>query len=300
MTARPAWLAQPERGSVRLMRAITNIALKVGRPVGRVLLYPICAYFVVFSRSARAASRDYLTRVQGRRPGWRDVFRHYHCFSATILDRVFLLSDRFEHFDYQIEGLDELLATIAGGRGCLLFGAHFGSFEVLRVMGHARAPVRVRILMHEDNAQKLNSVLAALNPEAMQDVITLGRPQTMLEVREAVESGQIVGLLADRVVAGDRLVNCDFLGAAAPFPEGPFVLASLLKVPVLLFSAVCQGDGRYRIRIEPFVAAGGTPRDRAAIAGSCQRYARWLEANCRADPLNWFNFYDFWALGRGA
>jgi predicted LPLAT superfamily acyltransferase len=295
MTARPLWLAQQERGSRRLMRVIAKIALKVGRPAGRLLLYPICAYFILFSSRARRASRDYLRRVLGRAPLWRDIFRHYHCFASTILDRVFLLSGRFAHFDYEIEDLDALLAAISNGRGCLLVGAHFGSFEVLRVMGQTRAPVRVRILMHEQNAHKLNSVLGALNPAAIHDVITLGQPHTMLAVRDAIASGEIVGLLADRVVAGDRMVACDFLGASAPFPEGPFVLAALLRVPVILFSAACRGNGRYHIRFAPLASASTTPRDEAALAEQCQHYARWLEANCRADPYNWFNFYDFWA-----
>lgn len=295
MTARPLWLAQHERGSRHLMRIIVAIALGIGRPAGRLLLYPISAYFVVFSGRARHASREYLRRVLGRTPGWREVFRHYHCFAATILDRVFLLSGRFRHFRYEVEGLDALPAAMACGRGCLLVGAHFGSFEVLRVLAKAEAPVRLRVLMHSQNAAKLNSVLGALNPAAVRDVITLGRPQTMLEVRDAVEAGEIVGMLADRVVAGDRLVACDFMGGAAYFPLGPFLLARLLKVPVIMFSAACRGDGCYRIRFDAVPAPDHVLHDMKALASQCQDFAHWLEGRCQDDPYNWFNFYDFWA-----
>jgi predicted LPLAT superfamily acyltransferase len=295
MSARPLWLDQQERGSRHLMRTIAAIALGIGRPAGRLLLYPISAYFVLFSKRARQASREYLWRVLGRRPGWRDVFRHYHCFAATILDRVFLLSGRFRHFKYTVEGLDELLATMASGRGCLLVGAHFGSFEVLRVMAQAEAPVRLRVLMHPQNAAKINSVLGALNPAVVRDMITLGRPQTMLEVRDAVDAGEIVGMLADRVVAGDRLAACDFLGGTAHFPLGPFLLAELLQAPVIMFSAACRGDGCYSIRFTPVPTTACNPHDKSALASKCQNFAHWLEGRCRDDPYNWFNFYDFWA-----
>lgn len=149
MADRPLWLTQRERGSARLMRLVVRLALRFGRPFGRVLLYPICAYFLVFSTAARRASRDYLLRAVGPSRGWSDVFRHYHTFAATILDRVFLLAGKSQLFRFDVEGLDLLETAMARGRGCLLFGAHFGSFEVLRVLARRQSPVRIRVLMHE-------------------------------------------------------------------------------------------------------------------------------------------------------
>ena len=291
MTATPPWLLQKERGSSWLMRAMTFVGLSAGRAAGRVLLYPICAYFVLFSSAARAASTDFLQRVYGRPCTWRDVFAHYHRFAETIFDRVFLLAGRDRGFRFDVEGAEELRAVLAEGKGCLLFGAHFGSFEVLRRIGALESPARVRVLMHEANARKINATLGAVNSTTGRDVIVLGRPETMLEVRDALRAGEIVGLLADRAVAQDRLIVCDFLGGRAAFPQGPFVLASVLEVPIVLFSAVCDGNGAYRVRFERFEA----PASPSVIPEQVQRYASWLERKCRADPFNWFNFYDFFA-----
>jgi predicted LPLAT superfamily acyltransferase len=297
VTARPAWLAQRERGSRPLIWLIVNIALVLGRPAGRALLYPICAYFLLFSGRARRASRGYLARALSHPPGWRDMFTHYHCFARTILDRVFLLSGRFDQIDLDIDGVDALRGVLARGRGCLLFGAHFGSFDVLRALAFDECPVRVNVLMHEVNAEKMNGVLASLNVDLPALVIPLGHPETMLKVAEALTRNEIVGLLADRAVAGDKFLRCNFLGAEAPFPEGPFVLASVLNAPVVLFSAVYAGGRRYRVRFEHFADPADPPRAgrRASLHGQVQRYADWLANNCRAAPYNWFNFYDFWA-----
>jgi len=73
----------------------------------------------------------------------------------------------------------------------------------LRAIGAARSPARVRVMMHEANARKMNAALGAINDAAIQDVIVLGRPGTMLEVREALRAGEVVGLLADRALANE-------------------------------------------------------------------------------------------------
>ena len=144
-----------------------------------------------------------------------------------------------------IEGIDVLRGALAQGRGCLLYGAHFGSFDVLRALGSAESPVAVKVLMHEDNAEKLNGVLAMLNRELPQQIIPLGRAETMFKVAEALSRNEIVGLLADRVVAGDKMLRCNFLDARCVLPGRPFhpcigaqgagraVLGDVLRWPAL-------------------------------------------------------------------
>jgi len=89
-----AWLEQRERGTLGALRLIASITNGVGYRAGRALLYPISLYFLVFSMRSRAASRAFLARALGRAPRWRDVFRHYHTFASTLLDRVDILSGR--------------------------------------------------------------------------------------------------------------------------------------------------------------------------------------------------------------
>jgi hypothetical protein len=289
-SAMPRWRRQRERGSPVLMDFIAGVALRVGRPAAARMLPVICAYFMVFSRHARRASREYLTRALGRPAGWRDMYRQFRCFATTILDRVLWLAGRTSEYDIQMRGVEAIDAAMAGGQGCLMVGAHFGSFELLRTLATTRPGLQVRALMHSHNDRKLAGTLSRRASVRVDPVIELGRPETMLEVRAALAGGANVALLADRSPVTGDMVACPFLGAPAKFPRGPFKLAAVLGVPIVLFRATWHGGRRYRIVFEPFGRVQGDEVDPAVL-----RYAAWLEAACRESPENWFNFYDFWA-----
>ena len=297
MTPAAAWAAQPERGSGTLLRAALWCTLRAGWPLGRVLLLPVTAWFLLTSGRARAASRDYLRRALGRPARTRDVARHFHTFACAVLERVFLLAGRPRGFRIDTEGLEHLAAIVAGGRGCILLGAHLGSFEVLRAVAGA-CPVPVWALMFRRNAGALTALLDRLAPDLCRRVLEIGDPASMIRAHECVARGEIVGILADRSPSGQRRISAPFLGSPAAFPAGPFILASTLAAPVLLFHGVRTGSRRYAVRFEPFadrVVLRRASRT-ADLHGHVTRFAAALERACRAHPFNWFNFYPFWEL----
>ncbi len=268
------------------------VALRFGRVLSRVLLLPVCLYYVVAGRESAVASRDYLRRVLQRPPRMIDGFRHVHCFAACLLDRIYLLRGRFELFDITLHGENLVTSHVAGGNGCLLFGAHFGSFEAIRAAGRHVPGLRLSLVMYEENARKTNAVLNAINPDLAMDIIALGRPGAMLAVQDRLDAGQLVGLLADRGLRGERQVMVPFLGALAGFPEGPFRMAVLLGRPVVVMFGVYRGGRRYDIFFET-LEPSANPLDMLG------RYVERLEHHCRDAPHNWFNFYDFWEVACG-
>ena len=290
------WLEQRERGSLAVMKGGVRLLLSVGHTFGRLLLYPTCAYFLASSRQSRAASRDYLGRVLGRPARLLDIARHYLTFAKTLHDRVYFLAGRTAEFDIEQHGLDAVERTLARGKGCVLLGAHVGSFEVLRVLGSLECKVPVNVLLYPDNASNADTVASDLCPELKQRVIPLGRPDTLLRVHECLERGEIVGILGDRTLKTDKTVRCDFFGQPATFPQGPLLLASILKAPVILFFGLFEGGRRYTIHFEVFTDELQIARkDRSAqLQPWIARYAARLEHYCRRAPYNWFNFYDFW------
>jgi predicted LPLAT superfamily acyltransferase len=53
----PEWVDRPERSNTLVIRFIAWVAMVLGRSVARLLLYPICLYFLAFS--IRAIRREF-------------------------------------------------------------------------------------------------------------------------------------------------------------------------------------------------------------------------------------------------
>lgn len=290
------WVERPERGSLAAIKLGVRTALWLGRRRAQFFLYPVCLYFLLTSPAALRASRDYLSRVLGRRPGWRDSFRHFHTFGACVLDRAFLLNERDEGLRITVTGDDVLRQIDRQGGGCLLFGAHFGSFEAARCTRPDNRDLPVSLLMYEENARKIRSVLSAVNPRLETEIIGLGRLDSLITVADRLRSGHFVGVLADRNPDGRDMTRLPFLGTPADFPQGPFKMAMMLGRPVVMMAGLYHGKGHYEVRFEQLAPAREIrPADPKSWIDDIMRlYVGKLEALCREAPCNWFNFYKFW------
>ncbi len=286
----PSWVSSEERGSALLLRFLLWVARTLGRSSARLLLYPICLYYLLFAPRERRASRGYLHRVLGKPSTLRDTFRHMHTFAATLLDRAYLLSGRYDLFEVHRHGDDIVVDMNARGQGCFMLGAHLGNFEVLHAFGRGQPDLKVTLVMYEEASRQFNAVMRTIDPTHVQSVIALGRVDSILNIETALRRGEFIGMLADRSLRNDRLHECDFLGGRARFPLGPFRIARMLAVPVILMFCLYRGGARYDIHFERLVEPGeATPTE------AVERYARRLEHYCRLSPYNWYNFYDFWA-----
>jgi predicted LPLAT superfamily acyltransferase len=291
-----AWANLPERGSQSALALIWWIAAAIGRPVGRLLLHPISLYFLITAGPQRRASRRYLRRALGRQVGLWHVYRHILCFAQTILDRAFLLTGSRQPFDIRPHDGGLIDAQLATGRGCLLLGAHLGSFEALRVLGFSHRGLPLKVLMNVDHNPSITRFLNGLNPGIARTIIPIDGPGTLLAVKEHLDAGFLVATLGDRVVPDGKATVCRFLGGEAHFPVGPIQVAIMTGAPVILAFALYRGGNRYDVHFERLT--DGIPaadRRRADVVQAwTQRYADRLAHYTSLAPYNWFNFFDFW------
>lgn len=293
------WRSHQERSTPFMLRVILWMALNIPRRLVRLLLYPIVAYFLVTSPASRAASRDYLRRVLGRPVKLVDPWRHFFAFASCTLDRIYLLANRTQGVEIEVDRPEAVRELVARQRGCLLFVAHFGSAEVLRDIAINQRDLPLSILLDRAAGRMLTALLERLNPRLAACVIDASErgPALVLRLKETLESGRMVGIMADRALATERTVEVQLLGSRARLPAGPWLLAHTLQVPVVLGFGCYHGGNRYSAHFELLCESLHLPRQErdTAIAAWAQRYADRLASYAQRAPYNWFNFYDYWA-----
>ncbi|GFO73222.1 hypothetical protein BJAS_P3915 [Bathymodiolus japonicus methanotrophic gill symbiont] len=293
------WQENKERSTPFTLLLIRWIALHLGRPVARSLLYPISLYFLLFAGPQRRASQQYLNRVLKHKVTWLDSAKHIHAFASTILDRVYLLTGQFAKLDITFPDENIPLSYSKDGVGCLLLGSHIGSFEVLRSYAVSNYPLPIKILMYEQQAPMMVKVLNALNADVADTLISLdGSPSGLLKVKEAIDCGTTVGLLGDRILGegSEKTVICTLLGEPVKMSTAPILLAAALKVPLIVFFGVYLGGNRYKIHFELLAEEVILKRKtrQQDIQDYTQKYVDILEKQMLETPYNWFNFYDYW------
>lgn len=295
------WVRHRERGSLFLLRIMVFLSLRLGRRLSRVILYGIAVYFFLFAPSARRQSRRYLRLALGREPRPIDGFRQVLSFATTIHDRVYLLNEQYDMFNITSEGETAMLAR-AKGHGSLLLGAHIGSFEVIHSLSRQHAGLHVAMAMYEENARKIGGILAAINPRAVADIVSLGQIDAMLKVADRLESGGYVGVLGDRTLGNEPVQAVTVLGERAYLPLGPMRAAAILRCPVFFIAGLYRGKNNYHVVFEPVADFSMTSvgSRSMAVRAAIDRYAAVLDHYCRTDPYNWFNFFDFWHEPEGA
>ena len=273
-------------------------------------LYPVVIYYWLVNRTARHASQAYLNRLAIFAPGLKltgslyGSYLHFISFANSLVDKLAAWSGSIRQADVVYEGREALLAEASKGRGILLLGAHLGNLEVCRLIAEIDNTPPINVLVHTKHAQKFNSALRQTNQKSELNLIQVTEitAATAQLLSDKIDAGELVIMAADRTPVSNqqRVSKAVFLGSEALFPQGPFILASLLKCPVFTLFCLRQQD-KFAIYLEPFCDPIKLQRNNReqVLQQLIQRYAERLQAYCLKEPLQWFNFFDFWQVAQG-
>jgi predicted LPLAT superfamily acyltransferase len=296
------WAALGERGAYLGLRILALFYRFTGRYGCMAALLPITLYFYLSNVEQRRCSREFLRRAYqarglDREPGWIDSFRHCFGFACKTVDVFGAWMGGIGPAAIEVADRELLESVRASGQGLILIVSHLGNIEVSRATLDAAQRARIKLLVHTRHAENFARILRRFRPEAMLNTIQVAEvhPGTVMTLKDAIDEGAWVAIAGDRAPASDRVSPVPFLGSDAPFPQGPYLLAHLLECPVYLMFCLHRRGG-YQLYFEKFADRIELPRQNrnAAIAHWAARYARRLESFCLIDPLQWYNFFDFW------
>ena len=181
----------------------------------------------------------------------------------------------------------------AGGKGFLIVSGHVGNWE-MGAISLLRHRIPGAFIGQPELDPEVHAIRLQVRARMAVEYITIGDTMTTaLRVREAVERGLAVALVADRAYADDRVI-VDFFGRPTPFLRSPALLARFCDCPLLPGFFLRNADGTYRSLFgEPIVADLALPPEEDAHR-MMTAVAAAVERAVREEPLQWFNFFSYW------
>ncbi len=302
------WANQNERGN----RLVLNITRCLVKYCPQWLLKPVVAvvvlYYFISSKAARRHVSAYQVNLQQRFPKLQAalnspfaVWQQFYAFATSITDRFSVWQGKISYQDLIVHDEDNLYADIntpkPGAIGQIFICSHLGNIEVCRALVREREGFELNILIHSAHAVEFNKALQQAGASQIRLIqVTQLDAELMMQLHQRISNGEWIAIAADRVpVRGEKTIAAEFLGKMALWPQGPWLLAGLLKAPVNTIFCIKE-QGQYHLYLRRFVDAIPWRRQErsAAIAECVTRYAQVLEQRCAQSPLQWFNFYDFW------
>ncbi len=218
-------------------------------------------------------------------------YAHYWVESARV---GALRSDEIES-TFTIEGFERFRLEMARGRGVVIVLPHVGSWEYggrwLAQQGFPMTTVG-ELLEPPELFEWFTSQRSALGLTVMPP-----GPGTTVRLLDALREGRVVGLLADRDLAGNG-VEVEFFGEKTTLPAGPALLALRSGAPLMTCAIYQRPGGRYHAVLQPPLDSTRSGRMRQDVQRLTADTARALEDLIRISPEQWHLFQPNWPSDR--
>jgi predicted LPLAT superfamily acyltransferase len=309
----PHWSQVQEAGALHGMRFMFAVYRWLGRAPFMLVLFPVILYFYLFRRSARDASQEFLQQLRdtgqlnSTQPLWWLSYRHLFSFGSSLLDKLAAWQGDITPDDVNFHDRQAFDKACEEKRGALIIGSHLGNLEVCRALSMQRPNLKINVLSHTGNAANFNDLIDQAGTNSRINIIEVSEinPGTAIMLNDRIAAGEFIITSGDRTpLSGDaKTTVVDFLGRPAKFPQGPFILAAILKCPV--FTLFCtraepgsnkENAKKFDFHITPFADEIRLPRKQrdVALVEHVQKFSNCLAAHCAKTPLQWYNFFPFW------
>lgn len=190
-----------------------------------------------------------------------------------------------------IEGMEHYKDAIRQGKGVVLLGAHFGSWELLGIIISIifqKGYVVARKLDNPFVERKLGRIRSSKGN------LTLNKNDAFWEMIRLLKKGEIVGVLMDQNVSRREGVFVPFFGQPACTNKGLAMILLKTGTPAVPIFMVRRPDGTHRVEIKPAVSLIHTGNLKSDIRENTAQITRSIEDMVRKHPEQWFWMHRRW------
>jgi predicted LPLAT superfamily acyltransferase len=247
----------------------------------------VALYYVVFARKTKKDLESFYN-AQNIELTNAVFFKHIKAFAISLLDRFVSRIDP-EGFTYN--GINQDNLDIFKEAGGLVLLSHFGGWASSTHNLSTKNIPRMNAVMEDPANEKMKQVEENAKDDNKKNVkiidVNQGSLSTNIQIANALMQGEIVAMMADRVVDPKRVVQVKLFEKDIFINKDPFDIAKRLNKPIVIVHTINNGSKNYdayyfKLSIE-----------NKSIDELAQEYTDILEDIVKQYPHQWYNFYDY-------
>ncbi len=261
------------------------------------LLVPVVPFYIVFANKRYMAIYRYFRQQHGYSPikSFFEANKNHFVFGQVVIDRFAIFAGKKDVFDVEIDNLEVFERLSQATKGFVMVSAHIGNYELVGYFLKSNHK-KINTLVFADETQTVSSKRMELMSKNNINIIPVSDNMTHIFVASsALQNGQIVASVADRLHGSNKCTECRLLNGQAKFPIGTFTLATAFEADMIAVFNLKIAPTKYRIiirKLSPDIS--GTQNKQQISKAYLRAYVAEIEAILRQYPEQWFNFYNFW------
>ncbi|MFT7475614.1 MAG: lauroyl/myristoyl acyltransferase [Verrucomicrobiales bacterium] len=297
----------PRPNITTLHKAAAFAAQKVPRSIASAIVTSGAMAASLLAGDRRVIVERNLERALGRQlsvtEARKAVARTFSAYGRYYLDsfRLPALDAKAIDDGFGYTGFEHIKNAVDSGVGPILVLPHLGGWEWAAFWLTQVQDLKVTAIVEPLDPPELFDWFRSFRESLGMTVVPVG-PAAGPAVLEAINSGEVVCLLSDRVVADAAAVPVEFFGERTLLPSGPATLSLRTGAPLIPVAVYFDGH-KHMAECRPPVPAIREGNFRADVQRVTQLLADELERFIRAAPEQWHVLQPGWpsdyrALGR--
>ncbi|MCX8053927.1 MAG: lysophospholipid acyltransferase family protein [Armatimonadetes bacterium] len=278
-----------------LSRASRLLSARAVRYLGNLLG---CLFFLVSKRYRTTAIMNLTAAFASEkspdeiRQLAREVFKHFARESLQFFRLVSMSREKIDQM-VEVDGLENLDAALAGGKGCIAVTAHYGNWELLArklvLLGYP-----VNVIARDSDDPGMTTIATRIRESAGYKVFDKDQP--LIGAFRRLKNNEILSILPDQ--NDFQGIPVMFFNRLAATPTGPAFLSLRSGAPIVPLFARRLCDDKYRLVIYPQIEFSPTGDQEEDIKSLTSLLTAVIEREIRSNPSQWLWLHDRWKYAR--